>query len=196
MPEEPALRPAEQIGDESSMWRKIVVSLFCLVAAIATAQTPQAESLPHVEGVALSGKKIVLPDDARGKVSLLVIGFSRKSGDATRAWVTRFRKDFGADPRYAAYPVAVLEDAPRFLRGIILGSMRKNTPLAEQDQFVVIFQGEADLKKVVAYSAADDAYLILLDSSGAVHWRGHGVFREESYLTLRDAAGKLAPHHE
>jgi hypothetical protein len=151
------------------------------------------QTLLRLEGQSLSGKRVVLPDDAHGKIALLVIGFTKKGGHATGAWEQRFKKDFGADQRYAVYPVAELEDAPRLLRGMITGSIRRGTPPAEQDRFVTLFQSEAELKRFVAFSSPDDAYLLLLDTNGEVKWHGHGLFREEDYSALRDAARKLAP---
>jgi ATP10 protein len=166
----------------------------CLAAVVLTAQSASAPTavLPRLEGETLSGKKIVLPDDAHGKIALLAIGFSRKGGDATRAWSERFKKDFGADPRLAAYPVAELAGAPMFMRGMIVGSMRKGTPAADRDRFVTLFEGSEDLKRFVGFSSGDDAYLLLLDRSGTVQWRGHGVFREQDYSALQTAARGLA----
>jgi len=148
--------------------------------------------MPRVEGETLSGKKILLPDDARGKIALLAIGFSRKGGNATRAWSDRFKNEFGADPRFAVYPLAELEGAPRFVRGMIVGSMRKGTPTADRDRFVTLFQGTEELKRFVGFSTSDEAYLLLLDANGTVQWRGHGLFGEEDYLALQTAARKLA----
>jgi hypothetical protein len=165
---------------------------FALLVSLTLMARAQSAAFPRLAGKTLSAKEIVLPDDARGKIALVAIGFSKKSGEVTRAWGDRFKKDFGADPNYAVYPVAMLEEAPRFVRGMILGSMRRGIPVGDRDRFVTLFQGEAELKHFVAFSAADDAYLFLLDAKGEVQWRGHGVFREEDYPALQTAARKLA----
>jgi hypothetical protein len=165
--------------------------LLITLGAGAQNATPSA-TLPRMEGETLSSKKIILPDDARGKIALLSIGFSKKGGDTSRAWGDRFKKDFSADPRYALYPVAVLEDVPRFVRGMILGGMRRGVPAQEQDRFVTLFQGEADLKRFVGFSAENEAYLLLLDAKGEVQWRGHGFFTEQDYAALAAVAKKLA----
>lgn len=165
---------------------------FCLMIGIAAAQKTDADVLPHIEGETLSGKPITLPDAAHGHFALLTIGFSHKSGEATRAWGIRFHQDFGADSRYVVYLVAELEDAPRFIRGMILSGMRKGTPVPERDHFVTLFHGEADLKKFVGFSGPDDAYLLLLDAKGTVRWLGHGLFRDGDYAALQAAAKALA----
>jgi hypothetical protein len=148
--------------------------------------------MPRGEGETRSGKKIPLPDDACGKIALLAIGFSRKGGNATRAWSNRFKKEFGADPRFAVYPVGELEGAPKFVPGMIVGSMRKGTPTADRDRFVTLFQATEELKRFVGFSTSDEAYLLLLDGNGTVQWRGHGLFGEEDYPALQTTARKLA----
>jgi ATP10 protein len=165
------------------------LAILSLAAFVVSAHS---ESLPRLEGETLSGKQIVLPDDAHGKIALLVIGFTKKGGQATDAWGKRFKKDFGTDQRYVVYPVAVLEEVPRFIRGIVTSGMRRGVAPGEQDRFVTLFQGEAGLKHFVAYSTPDEPYLLLLDADGKVQWHGHGLFREQDYPALRDAAKQLA----
>jgi hypothetical protein len=153
----------------------------------------RAETLPRVEGESLSGKRVVLPDDTHGKIAFLVIGFSKKGGDASGLWERRLKQDFGSDQAYVIHPIAVLEDAPRFIRGMIKAGIRRSTPPAEQDRFVILVHGEQTLKQFAGFSGPDDAYLLLVDANGEVRWKGHGLFREEEYPVLREAARKLAP---
>jgi hypothetical protein len=86
----------------------------------------------------------------------------------------------------------VLEDVPRFIRGMVTSSIRRGTPPGEQDRFVTLFQGEADLKRFMSYAVPDEAYLLLLDAKGEVQWHGHGLFGEQDYAALHDAAKQLA----
>jgi hypothetical protein len=166
------------------------VAVLCLAVLLASAQS---ETLPRLAGEALSGKQIVLPGDANGKIALLVIGFTKKSSQATRAWGQRFKKDFGNDQRYVVYQVAVLENVPRFIRGTVTSSIRLGIPPEEQEHFVTLFNGEADLKRFLSYSGPDEAYLLLLNARGEIRWRAHGVFREQDYAALQDAAKQLPP---
>ena len=163
------------------------VAVLSLAAVVASAQ---GETLLHLVGQTLSGRQIVLPDNAHGQIALLVIGFTKKSSQATRTWGERFKKDFGNDQRYVVYQVALLEDVPRFIRGMVTSGIRRDTPPAEQDHFVTLFNGETDLKRFVAYSGPDEAYLLLLDAKGEVRWRGHGLFREQDYAALQEAMKK------
>jgi hypothetical protein len=168
---------------------------FCRVAVLSLAAfvaIAQSQTLPRLEGETLSGKHIVIPDDARGKAALMVIGFTKKSSQATQAWEQRFKKDFGNDQKYVVYPVAVLEDVPGFIRGMVTSGIRKGIPPAEQNHFITLFRGAGDLKRFVAYAGPDEAYLLLLDAKGVIQWRGHGSFREQDYAALQGAAKQLA----
>jgi hypothetical protein len=178
-----------EIMRHRSTYRACRVAVLSLAAFVAKLQS---ETLPRLEGETLSGKQIVLPDHARGKIALMVIGFTKKSSQATRAWGQRFKKDFGNDQRYVVYPVAVLEDVPGFIRGLVTSGIRRGIPPGEQDSFVTLFRGEADLKRFVAYAGPDEAYLVLLDARSEVQWRGHGLFREQDYGAVHDAAKQLA----
>ena len=160
---------------------------WCALASGAPCQT-----LPRMEGETLSGKPALLPDAAHGKVALLAIGFSKKGGDSAKAWSERFRQDFGKDSNYAIYPVAELEDAPRLIRGLIKSGMRKDVPLEAQDRFVLLFKDSAEWKKFVNCVDSDEGYLLLLGADGEIKWRGHGLFREDNYAPLREAAKSLA----
>jgi len=172
------------------MLSKFFQIAFLIVAGLIANSAGQA--LPRMEGETLSGKPIVLPDAAHGKIALLAMGFSKKGGDRATEWEKRFKQDFGKDSNYAIYPVAELEDAPRLVRGMIKSGMRRGTPPSEQDQFVLLFQGSAEWKKFVGYAASDEAYLLLLNANGDVMWHGHGVLSEAGYTPLGEAAKKLA----
>jgi hypothetical protein len=165
---------------------------YAIVMLLAGLAAAPAETMPRLDGETLSDKPVVLPDVARGKVALLSIGFSRSGGDESRAWSQRFQKDFGTDSNYAVYPVAVLEDAPRLVRGMIRSGMKRDLAPSARDNFVILVHGSAELKRFVEFSADADAYLVLLDRKGEVRWRGHGALQEDTYGTLRDAARKLS----
>jgi hypothetical protein len=175
-------------------YQKRILCLYAVVLFLAAfVGSASGETLLRLDGESLTGKRIILPDDAHGKIALLVISFSKNGGQAARAWEERFKKDFGTDPRYVIHPIAVLEDAPRFIRGLIQSGIRRGIPAEEQDRFVIVVRGEADLKRFVGYSGPDDAYALLIDSRGEVRWQGHGTLREQDYAALRDAAKQLAP---
>jgi hypothetical protein len=132
-----------------------------------------SQAMPNTAGETLSGKRVVLADEVRGRSVVLVAGFSREGGNGTAAWV----KTIHADPALAGvsvYEIAEIAGAPSLIRGMIKSSMKKGVPPAEQDSFVVLTE---DAKPWRSYfDVGDDQipYVMLLDPSGKILWHGHG----------------------
>jgi hypothetical protein len=145
------------------------------------------EQLPKTAGESLAGQQVLLPDF--GHASVVIVGFSKNSESAAKDWGTRVRKQLG--DAFEVYQVAVLEDAPSFIRGVIKHSMKGSTPPDRQSHFLVVVKGEAELKKATAYSEADTAYLLLLDSAGEIRWRTHGAANDAALRELSDKAQGL-----
>ena len=134
-----------------------------------------AETLPPIEGENLLGTKIVLPQAAAGHAAILVIGFSHASQQQTKAWADRLDREFPSSAMVTVYPVAVLEAAPRLVRGMAAHGIRSDTPKEQRDRFLLVYHKEAGLKIAAGFSAPDDAYIVLLDAHGAIRRRFHGA---------------------
>jgi len=132
-------------------------------------------------------KPINLPEAAAGKLTILVLGFSRQGGQKTGLWAKHLSADFATDPLFTSYTVAMLEDAPAMLRGMIRSGIRSGTPVSERDHVVTTASGEAAWKEFLHAAQKDIPYLVLLDSGGKVRWTGHGAFEQQQYEALRIA---------
>lgn len=163
-------------------------ALFFLSAAFLTIATLYAQDIPRANADTLSGGKIVLPDAVLGHASILNLGFSRAGGDATGRWGPELKKQLAATRDLHFYSVAVLQDAPKMVRGMIRHGMRNSTPKNDQDSFILIYEDEDAWKKFAGVSNSDDAYVVLLDSQGKTLARVHGKApNEASMATLKEA---------
>ena len=147
------------------------------------------DQLPKTSSESLAGQQVTLPDSLKGHVSVVIVGFTKGSQDAVKAWDTRARKQLAGG--IEVYQVAVLEDAPSFVRGMIKHGMKSGTPADRQGHFFVVVKGEAELKKATAYSQADDPYVLLLDASGEIRWRTHGAVSDAALKELNEKANSL-----
>lgn len=155
---------------------------FLFLALISAAAQNKAETtMPNVEGESLAGHHIVLPAAASGQVAVLVFGFTKASKVPTAAWAKKLSDDFATRPAFVLYQLPVLEDVPRFVRGMVISSMRRGVAEKTRDQFVPILNGEADLKKLVSYKEQDDAYLVLLNRKGTIVTQMHGAVTDAAY---------------
>ena len=145
----------------------------------------------RVEGESIAGRKVVLPDAAKGHVAVLVLGFTKASKTPTSAWGSRIASEFGSQSGFELYQLPVLEDVPRLIRGMVVSGMKKGVKENMRDHFVPLFEHESELKKLVGYREPDDAYLVVLDPSGEIVDQVHGTFSDALYARLREALHKL-----
>jgi hypothetical protein len=162
--------------------RSLLTLLVCLTSAVG------AETLPQIEGENLMGKKIVLPQATAGHRAILVIGFSHASQGQTKAWADRLDHEFPNTAMVTVYPVAVLEAVPRLVRGMASYGIKSGTPKEQHDRFLVVYHEEAELKMAAGFTTPDDAYILLLDASGAIRWRFHGPVTDSTVAELQKEA--------
>ena len=168
--------------------------LYCLLAVFFSGWAYAQQPMPRIEGESFAEQKVMLPDDAKGKVAVLVFGFTKASKGPTSTWGDKIFSEFGNQAGFALYQLPVLEDVPRFVRGMVISGMKKGIKENRRDHFVPILQGESELKKVVSYKDPDEAYLVVLDPSGKIIRQMHGPFSDAAYEQLRKGIQTLLPH--
>jgi len=164
--------------------KTIVLGILILSSLSLTAQ-----SLPPVHGIAVSGRSIKLPEEVKGKIAVLVIGFTRNSSAPTEAWAGRFRADFNQSGDVVVLRLPFLEEVPRIFRGLARSGVAKSAG-QDRDRVVPIFESEATFKHLVQYSKPDDAYILVLDRAGTIC----GVFSGDvatQYSGARERVSRL-----
>jgi hypothetical protein len=156
--------------------------MFMLAAAL-TVGTP----MPRLEGENLRGHKAVLPDAARGKVTLVAVGFTYESRRPVEAWTRRFHHEFGQNPETAFFEVPMISGMARLAKLFINSGMRRGTVKEDHEKVITVYGGASDWKERLAVGDTDAAYLILLDRAGRVRWRHSGPFAESAWPELKEA---------
>jgi hypothetical protein len=167
--------------------RRLGFSLLLLTLSIPA----NAQSIPAIKAKTLADTDIVLPQPSGTRILVLVVGFSHKSAEHCAPWGQRLSADFRSDTHVAFYQLPILQGAPSFVRPMILRGMRKDLPTDQQAHFIPILDHEDEWKKIVNFSAPDDAYVLLTDPHGHVEWQLHGPATDASYDALKSAISKL-----
>ncbi len=165
--------------------------VFALAGCLAISVKATAQQFPHLQEDNLAGQQVTLPDAASGKVSVLVLGFSHASGTPTGAWAKRIQSDFGKSTSFTLYQLAVLEAAPRMIRGMIVSGIKKGVPESQRANFLIVVHQEDELQKLVRYQEADDAYIVVLDRNGKVAYQIHGGSVDPAYAEFREKVQEL-----
>ena len=170
--------------------RKLLVatlaSILILLALCASAQV-----IPTTKAETVGGKKVALPDAALGHVNVFIVGFSRKSKDPSKDWGKQLLRAWEKDKSVQVYELAMLEGAPRFVRGMIVSGIRKDSPHDLEDNFLVAFEGADAWKNWVGFSAPDDAYIVVTDKSGNAQWKTNGPATDAAITDVKKVVEKL-----
>ena len=164
-------------------WRHGVWITAIFFAVPVRAQT--AARIPVARGTTLAGDAVTLPEALKGNTGVLVVGFSKESQGAVAAWGRRLAKDYRESRRVPYFEVAMLEGAPRLLRGMIVREMRSSVPDPERPHFLTLTGGEAAWRAAAHYAKPDDAYVLLVDGGGAVPWQMEGYATDSPYASLK-----------
>ena len=166
-----------------------LLRLSLLFLFTATLSSPQ--SIPTVKAKALDDTEVTLPNPGTQQTLILIVGFSKKSGELCRVWGKKVSADYNTDARIAYFVVPVLEGAPSLVRPMILRGMRKSVPAHELPHFVPLYSDESDWKEIVNFSAPDDAYLIVATPDGHPVWQAHGPYSDAMYADLKKSVAIL-----
>jgi hypothetical protein len=143
--------------------------------------------MPKIEGENLAGRKTALPDAARGKVTLVAMGFGYESRRSVEVWTKRFHREFGAHPDTAFFEVPVISGLARLAKLFIDSGMRRGTPKEDRDKVITVYGSASEWKDRLGVEDTDLAYLLLLDREGRVRWRHAGLFEESVWPELKEA---------
>ena len=155
-------------------YRPISLTLALLLATLLGGVALEAPQLPSTQAKTLTGRAVTLPVPDHPQ-TLVVVGFSKASSGAVKAWWLQTKPVCQAHPALACYEAAVIEDAPSFVRGIIVNGMKRDMDPSRQDTFVTVVENESAWKQAFGFGAPDDAYLALFDNTGKVLWHTSGA---------------------
>src|SRR5215469_8795908 len=156
-----------------------------------TAIFSSAQSIPAIKAKALDNSEITLPSPGSQQFLILIVGFSQKSGKLCEVWGKQISADYHTDASIAYFILPVLQSAPSLVRPLIVHGMHKGVPAQELRRFVPLYSNESDWKKLVNFSAPDDAYLIIATPDGHPVWQAHGPYSDAIYADLKKSVATL-----
>jgi hypothetical protein len=160
-------------------------------AMTATANPNIGKKFPEIKDDSLANTPVLLPDAAKGKVTLVTVAFLRESQSQLDSWLDPFFKKYGGNPKYTFYEVPMLSRGYKFMRFMIDGGMRAGIPQAKHKNVVTMY---GDIEKYIKELNLDPryGYAFLLDREGIIRWQGQGFATPETSKELFDLSEKLA----
>jgi hypothetical protein len=147
--------------------------------------------IPAMRGTTLTGALVVLPDAVKGKVGVLVVGFTKDSKGPIEAWGKRLAGDYPDASGVVYYELPVLASAPALVRVTIEEQMKLSLSAAEREHFLPITQNEAGWLAAAHYVKGDDAYVLLIGGDGVVRWQTQGPVTDANYAQLKEKIAEM-----
>ena len=148
-------------------------------------QRQAGPQLPTITTTALNGQSVSLPEDLQ-KLNVVIVGFTRGSADRTTAWEKPVRREL-QPAGIQFFDIAVLEDVPKFMRGVVSAMIRNKVPTVLKPHFLMLYEGQQDWKRAVNFDPRDSdaAYVMIVNADGRVLWQTHTAFGDDSFDQLK-----------
>ena len=161
-------------------------------AAMTDSNTPNiGKKFPKVTAETLEGTKETVPDDARGKVTLVTVAFLREIQSQLDSWLNPFYEKFGTRDDIMFYEVPMISSGYKFMKFIIDGGMRGGLPKFKHKHVVTMYGDVEKYKKELDLDPRY-GYAFLLDKEGIIRWQGQGNATKETLDQLFSMAENLA----
>lgn len=147
---------------------------------------PPAMHIPMTRATAIDGHSVELPRDLPGRITVMILGFGRKSADPTTAWEKPTRSTLAHLPDIGFLDLPIIAEVPGFIRPMVLRSVRKQVPDVLKPNFIPLTTDESTWKHVAGYQEGepDAAYVLLVDRSGLVRWSTHGAYTPDRFASM------------
>lgn len=150
--------------------------------------------IPTARGTTLTGMDMALPNSLNGKIGVLVLGFSRASGEQVADWGRLIEAQYGQPRGLTYFEIPMLADTPKFLRGMVVKQMGSTVPGPERAHFVPLTEDDKPWRTVAHYDKADDAYVLVVNGDGTLLWRTEGDATDMAWAEFKTKLNSfLAP---
>lgn len=122
----------------------------------------------------LAGTSITLPDDARGKITLITVAFQHGTQQQLDSWMNPFLEAFGTKPGFTFYEIPMLTAEVKPFAFRIDGGMRSGIPEAKHNNVMTYYGDYSPYLPLLQIDDLTLGYAFLLDRDGIIRWHGEG----------------------
>lgn len=153
----------------------MIVAGLIVAASVASAGGVVGTRLPAIGAPALTGRPVVLPDSAAGRVTLVGFGFTRPQHDVLDAWLRAYEDAYPDRSRFEYFEVPMMGGGTvRLLGSFINMMMKKGLPRQRHQRTIPYYQDYGEYAAKLGM-ADRRIHLFLLDRVGTIRWQDSGA---------------------
>ena len=150
---------------------------------VATPTNLQNSLFPQVKGESLTKKSVTLPDDYRGKNTLILIGYQQKTQFDIDRWILGALQ---ADVKVEIVEVPTIAGMmPQMVQGFINNGMRSGIPQNDWGAVVTVYEDAPKIIAALGNERPQSAYAVLLNREGRIVWSSNQGYSAAQILELK-----------
>lgn len=174
--------------------KKIIIVLLSLAlySCSKTVVTPQnltQKIFPQVRGNSLAQKEITIPDDFKGEITILLIGYQQKTQFDIDRWILGLLQ--------AEVPVKIVEVPtiagmmPQMVQSFIDNGMRSGIPKEDWASVVTVYEDASKIVNLLGNERPQSTYVVLLDKAGQIVWRSNKGYSANQIIEIKKLVASL-----
>jgi len=135
---------------------------------------------PQVAGSNLLRKKVTLPNDLQGELSILFIAFQQWHQAWVDSWVPLARQLEQSFPGVQFYELPVIYKMNFFSQTFLNEGMRAGIPNpTTRQKTITLYIDKEEFRQALDIPHEDTIWVLVLDRQGNVLWRTEGAYSQE-----------------
>ena len=140
---------------------------------------------PQVAGSNLLRKKVTLPNDLQGELSILFIAFQQWHQAWVDSWVPLARQLEQSFPGVQFYELPVIYKMNFFSQTFLNEGMRAGIPNpTTRQKTITLYLDKPSFRRALGIPHEDTIWILVLDKHGNIVWRTEGVYSQEKGAAL------------
>lgn len=145
-----------------------------------------SEIFPVVHGMNLEGDKMILPQDLKGTLNLVIIAFKREQQNDVDTWIKALEVYVQDNPNVKLYELPTLKTFNMLMRLNINNGMRYGIANKQsREQTITLYVDKKSFKSRLLIPNEDRIQILLLNNAGKVFWRTSGPASQEKINALK-----------
>ncbi|KAG2183928.1 hypothetical protein INT44_008939 [Umbelopsis vinacea] len=141
--------------------------------------------MPDFEGQNFKKEKIHTSDLLHGKITLMSFVLAQYAEQHVNTFINPFLTAFKDRKDIQLVELNVQENLlKQYLMKALMGTIKKNTPLERQDNYLLLFKDISRLRRYLAMSNQYIGYVFLVDENCKVRWTAHGIATPQEIQNL------------
>ncbi len=148
----------------------------------------ETASFPEIKATSLAGKTYRLPGDFEGEINLLFVAFQRWHQDWVDTWLPLAKQLVATHEGLNFYELPTIRRMNPIYRWSLDAGMRAGIPDQQAHATTItLYLDKARFRAALDLPGEETIYLLLVDRSGRVLWRGEGPRTDEVAAALQSA---------